>query len=68
MPLYLVIVCVNEFTVDSSKLCVAWDVMDAMLNSEFRESSQNQLTIDHVQAKSLRYFLHNVEYNFYNRV
>ena len=49
---------VNEFTVDKSKLCAASAVIDTMLSSGFRESSQNQITIDHVQPESLRYFLH----------
>ena len=51
MPFYLVTVFVNEITIDSSKLC-------NILSSEFRELSQNQITIDHVQPESLRYFLH----------
>jgi len=52
------IIRVNEFSVDKSKLCAASAVIDTMLNSSFRESSQNHITIDHVQPESLRFFLH----------
>ena len=51
-------ISVNDIKINKEKLCSASPVLEAMMSSGFKESSENQIKIDHVNDESLFFFLH----------